>query len=98
MNTRRRLETIQRHLVTSISLPCASVGDDGLLFDFFSAGSIPSIASVGKIAVPLVKPAVPELVPFGIAKQISFSRLGFLGFFFFFFFPLVQLVSQRQCA
>jgi hypothetical protein len=72
MRGKRVLETIQRHLEprdTVVLSSCSSSGgDSGLMYDYW-AEPFPSTAAIGKVTLPLVRPAVPELVPFGVVPD-----------------------------
>ncbi len=52
-------------------LPCSG-GATGLLYDYWSP-SFPAQAQIGQVVLPLVRPAVPELVPFGIVPEQSMA-------------------------
>jgi hypothetical protein len=73
MRGKRLLETIQRHLEPRDGLvlsPCSSSsgGESGLMYDYW-AEVFPSTAAIGNVTLPLVRPAVPELVPFGVVPD-----------------------------
>ena len=66
------METVHGHLQQRrdgvVLSPCSAGGEKDLLYDYW-ASAFPREAAIGKVVLPLARPAVPELVPFGVVPE-----------------------------